>query len=410
MRRVAITGMGAVSPYGKGVKALLEGIREARSAVVPMEEWRGIRGLGSKVAAPVPPLDFKRLLPRSVRRGSGLMALFGVLAAEEAVADSGLTSGELASSRTGVAMGSTTGSPGTYEEFYREYLPDQEMEGVKSGLFFKIMGHTCSAAVCQHLGVQGHQWAPSSACTSSAQAMGLGFIMIRHGLQDLMLCGGSDETHPTVTMVFDVLQAASRSWNRERPTPRPFDRHRDGVVCGGGAGVLLLEEMEQAKRRGARIYGEIRGFGLVNDNSHVANPSHRAMSAAMSAALQDGSRSPGEIDYVNAHATGTIRGDLAEAKAVSAVFGREVPLSSLKGHMGHTLGASGVLETIVVLDMIMNSVIYPTLNLFDPDPLLPELNLVQETRSLEVNRVLKNNFALGGVNTSLLIERVGINE
>ena len=405
LKRVVITGRGAVSPFGQGVPALVDGVWDGACGTREMPEWQGIAGLKSHLAAPVPPLNAKKVLPRSMRRTMGDMALYTALAAQEAIAEGGLSEDLLTSGQTGVAVGSTTGSPAAYESFYRHFLPEESIEEIRSGLFFKIMGHSCAANLCLSLGIRGEQWAPVSACTSAAQAIGLGYLLIQTGRQEAMLCGGAEETHSTVTMVFDVLKAASRRQDEPLATPRPFDRDRDGVVCGAGSGILLLESLDSALARGAPIQAELLGFGHITDSAHIANPHQRSMAQAMEQALAQAGVSVPEVDYVNAHATGTTQGDAAEGQAIGSVFGPEVPVSSFKGHLGHTLGAAGALETIILLEMLARQEVVPTLHLDNPDPTFSGLNLVRSSGKNVLNTVVKNNFALGGVNTSLVLRR-----
>ncbi len=405
MRRVVVTGAGAVSPFGIGRKKLLEGVLAGRSGVRFMPEWEDIDGLESRIAAPVPPFDSRKMLPRKYRRTMGDMAMYAALAAVEAREDAGIGEDLMRSGRVGIVMGSTTGSPTIHEEFYSQFVCNGTIEGLRSGTFFKVMGHTCSANTAQILGLRGEQWSTVSACTSSIQAMGLGCLLIRSGRQDVVFCGGADETHYTVTMVFDVLNAASRRNNTPETTPRPFDSRRDGVVCGAGSGVLILESLEHALERGARPLVEILGFGNCNDASHIANPGVEAMARAMRLALEDAGRNASELDYINAHATGTESGDAAEAAAINAVAGSHVPVSSFKGYIGHTLGAAGALETIILAGMMEGGEIFPTLNLDEPDPACRCVRHVQQKTGQRLDLVLKNNFALGGVNSSLLIGR-----
>ncbi len=406
LKRVVITGAGAVSPFGIGRDRLIEAVTAGRSGVRQMPEWAGIKGLGSLVAAPVPEFDAKKLLPRSIRRTMGPMAVYAGVAALEAVSSAGLEEEHLHSGRTGVVMGSTTGSPSANEDFYREFVPENSIEGLRSGTFFKIMGHTCAANVAQLLGIKGEQWATVSACTSSIQAIGLGLMLIQSGRQDVVICGGADEVHHTVTVVFDVLKAASHMNDTPQLTPRPFDSRRDGVVCGAGSGCIVLESLEHARARGAVPLAEVLGFGTCNDSGHVANPGMEAMASAMRLALQDAGVPPEDVRYVNAHATGTIAGDATEAQAISSVVGSQVPVSSFKGYVGHTLGAAGVLETIILLEMIRTGEIIPTLNLEEPDSECSSIMHAQKGMNMPLDIVLKNNFALGGVNSSLLLGRI----
>jgi 3-oxoacyl-[acyl-carrier-protein] synthase II len=267
------------------------------------------------------------------------------------------------------------------------------------------MSHSCAANVSLALGIRGEQWAPASACTSAAQAIGLAYLLIGTGRQDAVICGGADEVHHTVTMVFDVLKAASRRHAEPLATPRPFDIERDGVVCGGGSGILVLESLDSARARGAEILAEILGFGQVCDSTHIANPHRDAMAAAMRNAMTEAGVDGTAIDYVNAHATGTIQGDSAEAAAIATVVGRPVPVSSCKGHIGHTLGGAGALESIILLEMLQRQEIIPTLHLEHPDPECAGIDLVRRIRPARLETVMKNNFALGGVNAALIYRR-----
>ncbi|MEN8140736.1 MAG: beta-ketoacyl-[acyl-carrier-protein] synthase family protein [Thermodesulfobacteriota bacterium] len=406
LNRVAITGRGAISPFGLDVEALVENIWAGRSAVRLMPQWRQIKGLKSLLAAPVPEFDPKKMLPRSARRTMGPMAIYATLAAREAIKDAALSPEQLASGTTGVAIGSSTGSPSAYEDFYSRFLPQMATEQIKSGEFFKMMGHSCAANVAQALGINGEQWAAASACTSAAQSIGLGYLMVQTGRQGAMVCGGADEVHSSVTGVFDLLKAASVQNDDPPHTPRPFDLQRDGVVCGGGSGIVVLENLDQARQRGARIYGEIIGFGNVTDSSHIANPHEESMARAMTGAMREAGLQPGEIDYINAHATGTEQGDRAEAAAIKLAVNGEAPVSSFKGHIGHTLGAAGSLELIILLEMLERQEIVPTLNLQEADPACAVVNLVTEIKKQSLKTVLKNNFALGGVNAALAIRRI----
>jgi 3-oxoacyl-[acyl-carrier-protein] synthase II len=371
-----------------------------------MDQWADVKGLNCRIAAPVPDLDYKKLLPRAVRRTMGPMAVYATLAAKEAIVDGGLSELLVTSEDTGVVIGSTTGSAYAFEEFYSKYLPAKKLAEIKSGEFFKMMGHSCSANVSLALGITGEQWAPVSACTSSSQSIGLAYLLIQTGRQQVVLCGGADEAHASVTGVFDLLRAASNHNEDPEKSCRPFDESRTGVVCGGGSGVLVLENMDSALARGAKIYGEIVGFGNVNDSTHIANPDKTSMVRAMQRAMREGGLSAQNIDYVNAHATGTDLGDVAEACAIASAVDNNTPVSSFKGHIGHTLGAAGALELMILLEMLVKQEIIPTRNLENVDPRCSVVRLQRERSTAKLDTVLKNNFALGGVNTSIAIRRV----
>lgn len=406
MKRVVITGRGAVSPFGIGIPALLEGLWSGRSGVRFMPEWAETPGLKSHLAAPVPSFDPKPFLPRSVRRTMGPVALYAAIAAKEAMADAGVGEAEAASGRLGAVIGATAGSPASYEEFFRLHLIEKRLDLVKAGAFFQVMGHTASANVCLALGIRGEQWSTAAACASSAQAIGLAALLIQTDRQEMVLAGGAEETHPTVTMVFDQVQAASRNNGSPETASRPFDAAREGIVCGGGGGVLLLESLESAQSRGATIYAELLGFGHVNDSRHIADPHEDSIARAMENALADAEIAPEEVDYINAHATGTLLGDAAEAAGIGRVMGgRSVPVSSLKGALGHTLAAAGALEVAALLEMMVRNEIVPTRNLKTPDQKCTGLNLPQTVERKTIKTIIKNNFALGGVNAALALRR-----
>ena len=406
LNRVVITGRGAVSPFGIGVKTLCDNIWRGHSGVKYMPEWKSIKGLNSYLAAPVPSFDPRALIPRKNRRTMGLVAMYALLATREALTDAAIAEHELGDGKIGVAIGSTSGSPSSYTEFFQKHLVENKLDEIRSGLFFKVMGHTCSANVALALGLTGEQWAPTGACASSSQAIGLGYLLIRFGRQEIMLCGGAEETNPIVTAVFDVIQAASHRHESVPLSPRPFDIERDGVVCGGGSGILVLESLISARKRGATIYGEILGFGHVNDSHHMADPHQESLSRAMRQALSEQGVEMTQIDLINAHATGTLAGDIAEAGAIRDVFGSQVPVNALKGHLGHSLGAAGSLESIVLLEMMQRQEVVPTLHLTNPDPRCGALNYVRAVASQPLNTVVKNNFALGGIAVTLIYGRL----
>lgn len=406
INRVVITGRGAVSPFGLGISRLLDGVWAGKSAIRYMSEWADVEGLNCRIAAPVPELDYKKLFPRAVRRTMGPMAVHATLAAKEAIEDASLSDSQVISEDTGIVIGSTTGSASAFEEFYSKYLPAKKLAEIKSGEFFKMMGHSCSANVSLALGITGEQWSPVSACTSSSQSIGLAYLLIQTGRQQVVLCGGADEAHASVTGVFDLLRAASNDNENPEKSCRPFDENRTGVVCGAGSGVLILENMDSALARGAKIYGEIVGFGNVNDSTHIANPDKNSMVRAMQRAMQEGGLSAGDIDYVNAHATGTDLGDVAEACAIASAVDSNTPISSFKGHIGHTLGAAGALELMILLEMLERQEVIPTKNLENVDPRCSVAQLQREMSTAKLDTVLKNNFALGGVNTSIAIRRM----
>jgi len=402
-RRVVITGMGSISPFGKGVDILIKSLFAMKSGVLKIQGLGDFGGLRTHVAAVVPDMDPKEI-PRKYRRSMSKMSIYATLACQEAVSQGNVTEALMSTGRLGISMGSTVGSPIATQEFFEDFLTYRSLERMRATTFFQIMNHSCATNVAQALGITGRILAPSSACSTGCQAIGYGFEMIASGKQDMMLCGGADEFHPLSPATFDIMSAASVRYNdTPQLTPRPFDRDRDGVVCSEGSGVLLLEALDSARERGARIFAEITGFATSSDISNIADPNTESIEGCIRLALEDAGVKADRIDYINAHATGTIRGDIAESAAIGKVFGNDVPVSSLKGHLGHTMAACGALETIASIAMIGKSSLIPTLNLENVDPLCENVRHVRQIETADIKTVLKNNFALGGVNTCIVI-------
>ena len=405
MRRVVISGVGAVSPLGNDVASLVDGVAAGKSAVRYMEGWDQYVGLRSLVAAPAE-LRNEKAIPRKSRRSMGRMSIFAVQATEQSLEDAGMGADVLSSNRIGCVIGSTMGSAGSLSETFETMLPERDLSRLTAMKFFQCVSHTAAMNVAQHLGITGCVMATSAACASSLQAIGLGYDLIRMGRQDVMICGGSEELHPTVTGSFDILFATSTGYNDDPGrTPRPFDADRDGLVCGEGSGILVLEERDRALERGATVYAEIVGYHTGGSGEHVSQSNRASIVHCLREALVSAKLSPGDIDYISAHGTATRHGDEVEAKAIAEVFGDTVPVSSLKGYIGHTLGASGALELIVSLAVMKNGVIYPTLNLETVDEACRGIDHVMEPLHRDVNVVMKNCFAFGGINAALVCRR-----
>jgi 3-oxoacyl-[acyl-carrier-protein] synthase II len=405
LRRVVISGVGAISALGNDVASLVGGIAEGRSAVRYMEGWDQYVGLRSLVAAPAE-LRNEKAIPRKSRRSMGRMAIFAVQATEQSLDDAGLGRELLSSSRLGCIIGSTMGSAESLSETFETMLPERDLSRLSAMKFFQCLSHTAAMNVAQYLGITGCVMATSAACASSLQAIGLGYDLIRMGTQDVMICGGSEELHPTVTGSFDILFATSTGYNDDPGrTPRPFDAERDGLVCGEGCGILVLEDRERALERQAKIYAEVVGYHTGGSGEHVSQSNRASIVHCLREALASAELSPGDIDYISAHGTATRHGDEVEAKAIAEVFGDTVPVSSLKGYIGHTLGASGALELIVSLASMKNGVIYPTLNLDTVDEDCRGICHVRKPLHRDVRTVMKNCFAFGGINAALVCRR-----
>ena len=405
LKRVVITGMGAISPLGRGSKRLFEALTAGESGIGRVPELEKIGGLGPRIAGRVQDVD-PREIPRKNRRSMSRMSIYALLAAREALEQGGVTEATRTEGRLGIVLGSTVGSVDTMEEFFKEYLGTESIERIKSMMFFRIMGHSCAANVAQTLGITGRTLAPSAACSTGCQCVGLGYEAIALGRQDLMLCGGADEFHPLTAATFDIMHAASTAYNNTpTQTPRPFDRDRDGIVCSEGAGILLLESLESARARNATIFAEVTGFASTSDASSIVNPDPAPLKQCMLAALEEAGIALTEVGYVNAHATGTHSGDEAESRAIAELFGPTMPVSSLKGHLGHTMAASGALESIACVHMLTSGTLIPTRNLVHPAPECSGVRLLRRVEKADVTTIIKNNFALGGVNCTLVLRR-----
>jgi 3-oxoacyl-[acyl-carrier-protein] synthase II len=406
LNRVVITGVGVVSPFGSDVNALMKGIEEGRSAVRYMEGWDQYIGLRSHVAAPAEIHDEKKI-PRQKRRTMGRMSIFAAQAAEQALDDAGIKPAGISSRRAGCIIGSTMGSAKSINDAFEIMLPEKDLSRLNSSMFFQCMAHTAAANVAQYLGLDGYVMATAAACASSLQAIGTGYDLIRLGRQDILLCGGAEELHPTVTGSFDVLFATSAKYNQTpQKTPRPFDKDRDGLVCGEGSGIVVLESFERAVRRNAKIYAEIIGYSTTGNGLHVSQSNKLSMVHCMEQALGDAHITAEEVDYINAHATATLQGDQEEAEAVRELFGASVPVSSLKGYIGHTLGASGATELIASLCMMERGIIYPTRNLDTVSPECDGIHHVTKQIKKKIDVIVKNCFAFGGINAALVCRKI----
>jgi 3-oxoacyl-[acyl-carrier-protein] synthase II len=406
LKRVVISGVGAISPLGNDVPSLLESVERGKSAVQYMEGWDQYIGLRSLVAAPAE-LRNEKAIPRKSRRSMGRMSVFALQATEQALADAGLGEEILSSARLGCIIGSTMGSATSLSETFETMLPERDLSKLTAMKFFQCVSHTAAMNVAQCLGITGWVMATSAACASSLQAIGTGYELVRMGRQDVILCGGAEELHPTVTASFDILLATSTGYNDDpQRTPRPFDSERDGLVCGEGCGIVVLEEYERALERKAKIYAEVVGYHTGGSGQHVSQSGRDAIVRCMGEALSSAGLSPADVDYINAHGTATRHGDEVEAEAIREVFGDTVPVSSLKGYFGHTLGASGALELIVSLAMMGKGVILPTLNLDTVGEGCRGIGHVMSPLRRDVRVVMKNCFAFGGINAALVCRRL----
>lgn len=405
-RRVVVTGCGGLTALGHDWPTIRSALLENRSGVTYMSEWDEYKELNTRLGAPAQSFELPSHYNRKIMRGMGRVSTLSVRASELALEDAGLV-GEpvLRGGRTGIAYGSSAGSikpiiaAGRFAEMgiLRGAAPNSYVQmmaqtgAVNIGVFFKITGRlipTCSA------------------CTSGSQGIGYSYETIQDGRQELMVAGGADELSVVSAVVFDMIGATSTQNETPERASRPFDSERDGIVVGEGGATLILEDLEHARARGARIYAEVAGFASNTDGTHITRPNMATMAEVMRAALDNAGLKPEQIGYVSAHATGTDRGDVAESRATLEVLGDQVPVSSMKGYFGHPIGACGPLEAWLAIQMMNEGWFAPTRNLEIPgEDIAPINHITGKPLEAEVDYVMSNNFAFGGINTSLIFKR-----
>jgi 3-oxoacyl-[acyl-carrier-protein] synthase II len=402
--KVYVTGMGIISSLGNTVEDVFNALIENRTGVKAFPQWKDQNGLFSHVGAPAVPYDIKSV-PRTARRTMSPMSEMAVLAAGQALTQAELEIGNgISTPRILLCIGSTTGSPVNMESYFKKLFERGGPEGQMGTGFFKIMNHSVAANVASAFGFHGPSVSPSSACATSAQAVIMGWEFIQSGLFDIVIAGGADELHYTSAAVFDTVLAASRTYNdRPEETPRPFDLKRDGLVVSEGASVVILESEESVKKRQKKPIAELNGGAYLCDGNHMSQSSQGNMVDVMKGALERAKLPSSSIQYVNAHATATIQGDQEEGQAIEKLFGDQVPVSSLKGHFGHSLAACGTIELISCIQMIKKSLLIPTRNLVDIDPQCGKIHHLKEKKNLSISTAMSNNFAFGGINTSLIV-------
>ncbi len=403
-RRVVVTGMGAVSPLGNTVDAAFARLKTFENCVQALGELGEYTGLNTRLGCRT---AFERPAhwTRKTTRTMGDVSMYALAATEQAIAESGLDEATIQGGRTGVAYGSCSGSIPALLDFY-SMLKTKEVAGITSGTYIKLMPQTTACNLSVHFRTHGRLVPTGTACTSGSLAIGNAVELIRWGVQDVMIAGGAEEFSATQVAIFDTLYATSLRNDAPKSTPAPYDVSRDGLVIGDGAATFILEECEHAIARGARILAEVAGFAETTDGTHVTNPNADTMASALTLALADAGIDGSAVGYVSGHGTATRAGDVAETSATRAAFARAVPISSVKSYTGHTLGACGALEAALLVKSLESGWYPPTLNLTNPDPECAELDYVTgEGRMIDAEYVMSNNFAFGGVNTSLVFRR-----
>ncbi|MEQ8319495.1 MAG: beta-ketoacyl-ACP synthase I [Rhodospirillales bacterium] len=403
MRRVVVTGMGVVSPIGDDVAQVTQSLRDGRSGIVFCDEYAE-RGFRSHVHG-APTVSFDDRIDRKLRRFMGDGAAYGYIAMSEAIADSGLSEKDISSERTGLVMGS--GGPSTSAQVdAADTAREKGAKRIGPYAVPKAMCSTVSANLSTAFHMRGLSYSISSACSTSAHCIGNGAELIQWGKQDVVFAGGAEELHWTLTVLFDAMGALSSKYNDspERAS-RPFDVDRDGFVIAGGAGVVVLEELEHAKARGAKIYGEIVGYGATSDGVDMVAPSGEGARRCMQLATAGLGNT--KVDYINAHGTSTPAGDMTEIRAIQEVFGAHKPkISSTKSLTGHSQGATGAHEAIYSLIMLNNDFVAASANVENLDPESGEADIVRSRiDNANLNCVISNSFGFGGTNATLAFKR-----
>ena len=407
MKRVVITGMALKSPLGCNIDIAYSNLKKYENCVEYWNVLDEFENMNTRLAAPVKDFIIPKHFTRKITRTMGKVSILAVSSAEEALIDSGLINDEIITNgQTGVSYGSSSGSLCSIIDFYTMQV-EKKVRCVNSGSYVKMMPQTTTVNISLYFKLKGRLIPASTACTSGSMGIGYAYEAIKNGYQTVMIAGGAEELHPSHIAIFDTLYATSLKNNTPELSPRPFDKERDGLVLGEGAGTLILEEYEHAKKRNAKIYAEVIGFGTSTDGCHITNPNKETMGKALELAIKDAQISPDDIGYVNAHGTATIHGDIAETLATENVFKRKVPISSLKSYTGHTLGACGAIEAILSINMMNNNLYFPTLNLENVDENCGKLDYIKdEAREIKTDIIMSNNFAFGGINTSLIFKKI----
>lgn len=409
-RRVAITGMGLVTALGESLTVFWDNIRAGKSGVKLIEGF-DTEGYPVKIGGEICNFDPANYIDKRQAKRIDRFALFALASAISAVKDSGLDLSKIDKDRVGVIMGSGIGGLGELEKEHKKLI-ERGPSRVSPFCVPKLMVNAASANVSIHFGLRGPNTSVVTACASGPHAIGDAFRHVQFGMADIMVSGGCEAALTGLGLAsFCSLKALSTRNDQPEQASRPFDRDRDGFILGEGGAVVVLEEYEHAKKRGARIYAELLGFGMTGDGSHITapEPSGAGASKAMALAMKDACIDTSDVDYINAHGTSTQLNDISETNAIKKVFkddARKVAISSTKSHLGHLLGASGAVELVVTALAVHNGMIPPTINLENPDPQCDLDYTPKVARDADIKYAMSNSFGFGGHNASLVIGRV----
>jgi 3-oxoacyl-[acyl-carrier-protein] synthase II len=407
MRRVVVTGIGGITGLGDNWLAIRARMIKRETAIRTMPEWDRFSGVNTKLGAPVPPFEIESRFSRKKTRTMGPVSRMAVYATDRALVSAGLAGDPaVKDGRCGTAYGSSFGSFAPVIAF-AELMTAGTSKKLNATSYIQMMSHTAAVNIGLAFGVTGRVVPTSTACTAGSMAIGYAYESIRWNKADVMIAGGAEELDITESAVFDTLFATSTRNDRPETSPRPYDRDRDGLVIGEGAATLILEERERALARGAPIYAEVVGFASNSDGCHATLPQPESMEKVQHMALEDANLDPDAIGFVSGHGTGTEWGDIAETVTTNRVFGERVPIHSLKSYFGHTLGACGAIEAWLGIEMMREGLFVPTINLDVVDDRCASLDYIMgEPRKIDTEYLMSNNFAFGGINTSLVFRRV----
>ena len=405
MNRVVITGMGIWSCLGKNIKEVEESLRAGRSGIVNDPE-RLKYGYQSGLTGYVERPKLKGILDRRLRTGLPEEGEYAYMASREAFEMAGITDEYLLENEVGCIFGNdSTAAPVIEAAKIMEQKHDSALLG--SGYIFQSMNSTVTMNLSTIFHLRGVNFTISAACASGSHSIGLGYMMIKQGMQEMVLCGGAQEVNMYSMATFDALGAFSKGMDNPQRASRPFDRNRDGLVPSGGGAALVLESYEHAVKRGATILCEVTGYGFSSNGGGISQPSDLGSATAMRRALEDARLTPDEIDYINAHATSTPQGDMYEAKALKSLFGgKRAYISSTKGMTGHECWMAGASEVVYSIIMMLGNFVAPNINFENPDEYSEGLNIVASTKEAKLERILSNAFGFGGTNSALIIEKL----
>lgn len=406
MRRVAVTGMGGLTALGGTWPEIRARMEAGETGIRRMHEWDRLTDLNTKIGGSIDWFDHVAAYHRKKARSMGRVAVLALNAAEKALTDAGLIGDPvLRSGRAGVACGSSFGATEPVLDF-AQFMSTGKAGGLNATSYIRMMSHTTAVNIGIYFGLTGRVITTSSACTSGSQGIGYAYESIRDGHADIMLAGGAEQLCPTMAVVFDTLFATSTRNDAPATASRPYDMTRDGLVIGEGAAILVLEEWEHAIARGAVPLAEIVGFATNSDGAHITQPQAETQVVVMRKALEQAGLSGKDIHFISGHGTATDTGDVAESRATAEVYGDKTPFHSLKGHFGHTLGACGAIEAWLSISMAQDKWFPHTANLSEVDPRCAMLDYIMgEPRLLDIEHFASNNFAFGGLNTSLVFRK-----